>query len=259
MASAAAAGAFPAPGVHLAAPELRHSHTVTTELVFEAPRPSNPILAAEYTPTAALLGFNPPTGPAQLMLPTQQQNLASPESALAAEHSGLIGRTASGRLVLLRPSPAGAHRHHLLGATYTDSPQMLLNPPHQQTDSSLLQQHQQQLHQQLHHHQQQQQVGFLLSADSRFNSLIPNIDPAQLLTISQDGGNAPLTAAAAAAAFGSAVGLDMLVEPSAVMCTLSDAQPMEVGEGRCGNVRTGLKAKHALGWGQCSLSDLTCL
>jgi hypothetical protein len=64
--------------------------------------------------------------------------------------------------------------------------------------------------------QQQQQPGSgLLNGDSRLGSLIPNIDPSQLITGPSDG-DTPATAAAAAAAFGSAVGLDMLVEDRAI-------------------------------------------
>ena len=111
-----------------------------------------------------------------------------------------------GRLLFIRPGPGLLPQHQLLQQPGSPG-QMLLVPQSHWNDLALL-------------HQQQQAAAAFAPARSlsRFDSLLPNLDPAHLIS-SQDaaghGLNPPMTAAAAAAAFGSAVGLDMLVEPSA--------------------------------------------
>lgn len=57
---------------------------------------------------------------------------------------------------------------------------------------------------------------FMPAQDVLADNRLPNLDHSQLVSCSHHASGYPMTAAAAAAAFGSAVGLDMLVEPSAV-------------------------------------------
>jgi len=185
----------------IAAPQLPPIQTVTTELNSDAYKPVGSV--------SAEAGPSHPTHPAH---PMTQQGIGPldmhPHAGLTAGHLG-DAAAAHNRLLMLPQGHGMLHQHHLLGAQQPGSPQVLLIPQRHWNDLAVMQQHQQQMLL-----MQQQQGSFVLTHESLYDNFIPNIDPAQLVS-SHEAGTHPMTAAAAAAAFGSTVGLDMLVEPTA--------------------------------------------
>jgi hypothetical protein len=151
-----------------------------------------------------------------------QQELA----ALGHMPNEILIKTNSGRIVVLRPGPSQQDGQ-------PDSPQILQVPGALQWhDLAFMPAQGPQ------GFAQHNGSGFLLTDDSRFNSLLPGLDTTLLM--SSSGGGAQLTAAAAAAAFGSTVGLDMLVEPAEGLHApaAGGAQLMHVGGGDGGKPLT---------------------
>ena len=210
----------------------RFSQTITTALASGPPSPHRP--ATDLPPAAAFAAAAPLSGP-RLSLETAPPGaaLAAAAAASAQQELAALGhvpnevfvRTSSGRIVVLRPGPSQQDGQ-------PGSPQILQLPGAPQWhDLAFLPA------QGANGFAQHNGSGFLLTDESRFNSLIPGLDTTLLLSSSGGGTNgAPLTAAAAAAAFGSTVGLDMLVEPAEGLHgpAVGGAQLMHVGGGEEG-------------------------